>query len=596
MRRKHPGQLVAGVLGFALCAATCLAYARTGYHAAFPVLLLVGVLITAWSLQRPDAPADERRGDVRSDIVAVAILIAISAPLYWWRLYTTPWQVNTDEVTIMVAAKQVLAAPTDVLGLSGYYGLPAGIFVVIGRLGRLLGGIDLYHMRIVHSCFGVGCVLLAYGLFRQFCRPLRAATLALFLGANHALFAISRMAMRENTALFLELLALLLLVRGFQRRSRSLTFLGGAATGLTFYTYFPARITLVVWSIVLAAMWLRRPSRVALIRLASFATFFLAGWAVVAAPIVIASAQHHDAASAYPRQQFLFYPEGRALQQQWTNDRTPADAWKKNIKQGLATFNGKMHDQGYIYANYGHGFVDPVTGVLLWIGLMVATVRLVKSQEPSLPDILAITGFLVLYLSFALVITKAPNYTRLLVVLPFVAYLAGTGLWWLAKAGTSRLLVGRAPDLQARAAASVVIVVTAVVTLLNVATFRDFVWKGVKEGNDVGSTGRLVEARKQQHGHSWILSADSTAPYYSWGEKGQWQAWLGFFAGPGQPVRVITTTELASLSVPGDFTVFMQRQVWDANEERFRAAHHVDSVTNVLPGGRLVAVDVGPAN
>ena len=32
-------------------------------------------------------------------------------------------------------------------------------------------------------------------------------------------------------------------------------------------------------------------------------------------------------------------------------------------------------------------------------------------------------GFVVLWLSFALLVNKAPNYTRLLITLPFVAYL-----------------------------------------------------------------------------------------------------------------------------------------------------------------------------
>ena len=239
---------------------------------------------------------------------------------------------------------------------------------------------------MVHSCFGVGSALLAYGLFRQFLQPFRAGILALMLGANHALFAISRMAMRDNTGLFLELLALLLLVRGFMQRSRAMTFVGGAVTGLTFYTYFPSRITLILWMMVLGGLWVLRPGRRAFATVATYGGICLLGWAMVTAPMLIASARHKDQAFGYQRQQFLFYPEGRQLEQQWTGAATPEAAWKQNISQGLMTFNGTMHDQGYIYANYGHGFVDPATGALLWVGFIVAAVRLVRSGNRDCPS------------------------------------------------------------------------------------------------------------------------------------------------------------------------------------------------------------------
>ena len=83
-----------------------------------------------------------------------------------------------------------------------------------------------------------------------------------------------------------------------------------------------------------------------------------------------------------------------------------------------------------------------------------------------MPELLALTGFLVLYLAFALVITKAPNYTRLLVILPFVVYLAGTGLWWLAD------LVSRGRPRTMRVLVSCGV---AVIVVLNVRIFRDFV-------------------------------------------------------------------------------------------------------------------------
>lgn len=577
-----------------LLAAACAAcYAWLGYHPVLPPLILVAVALAAWSLRNPTVPITSP-AQARDDIVAVIILLAVMAPLYLWRLYTVPWQVNTDEVTIMNAAHDMLrASDTDPLGLSWYFGFPTAIFVVFGWLGQLLGGIDLFHMRLLHALFGLGCILLGYGLFRQFASPLRAGTLAGFLGANHALIGISRMAMRDNTGLFFELLALLLVVRGLQRNSQSLTLVGGAATGLTYYTYFPSRITLVLWCMVLGLLWLLRPSRQSFRHLATSGLFFLVGWLMVAAPVLIASAQHKELAFGYQRQQFLFYPEGRTLEQSWTNTPTPAAAWKANIRQGLATFNGGLHDQGYIYPNYGHAFVDPITGALLWVGLLVAIIRIATSRGERLPDVLAVTGFLVLYLAFAFVITKAPNYTRLLVTLPFVAWLAGSGLWWLAER-VGGVVSRRAPErTHQRVTEILAIVVVLVVIGANARTFNDFVVVGRTNGNDVGGTARLVEAKHGAVGHAWVLAASTEQPYYGWGNEWQWKTWIGFFAAPGQPVAVLTPAGLDTLRIAVPFTLFISRAAWVEHEAAFRGRHTIDTVRNVVPDGRLVAVDVG---
>jgi hypothetical protein len=63
---------------------------------------------------------------------------------------------------------------------------------------------------------------------------------------------------------------------------------------------------------------------------------------------------------------------------------------------------------------------------------------------------LALTGFAVLWLTFALLVNKAPNYTRLLVTLPFVALLATVAI--RSSAGLAARLAGRVMFGNARAA------------------------------------------------------------------------------------------------------------------------------------------------
>jgi len=597
---NHSWRKVLGSCGFAMALGISAVYALNGYRSAMPVLLVASIAAIALYFEHSPTPP-RLFVPARNDVLAVAILLLIMAPIYWWRLYSTPWQVNTDEVSIMVMTRRMLEAPQlDLLGVSGYMGFPAAAFAFVGTLANSLGGIDLYHSRIVHSSLGVGCVMGAYGFYRQFADPLRAGTFAVVLGSNHALFAISRMAMRDNTALLLELIALGLFARGLLRQSKAEVFLAGATTGLAFYAYFPGRIAVVIVMGVLCCIPFLRHNTESLKAAGRYAAILLLGWSLVAAPVMISSRVNPASSLAYARQQFLFYPEGRKLQQEWIRETTPEAAWKANIRNGLTTFNSRLHDQGYIYPNYRHGFVDPATGVLLWAGLLMAAVSAVRRRAhllsasdegaTALADLIAVVGFLALYLPLAFLITKAPNYTRLLVILPFVSYLAGTALWrtfhWLARRLGGRHARARGFEVGGVACGAVL-----VIALWNVKIFNDFATLGRKEGNDVGSTARYVEARKNNANHTWVLAADKNNPYYSWGEAWQWQDWVGFFAGPHQTMRVATIDELGALDLPGAFTVFISRSAWEFGGAAFRARQQY-VVKPVTPDARLLAVEI----
>lgn len=153
-----------------------------------------------------------------------------------------------------------------------------------------------------------------------------------------------------------------------------------------------------------------------------------------------------------------------------------------------------------------------------------------RPQGRSQPhDWLCIGSFLFLYLLFSLAITKAPNYTRLLVILPFVAYLTLEGIQTLA-----------AP--LERWGSTVTAVAMAGTILLiggwNLAIWGDFVHKGWTQGNDVGATGRYVAARQRDPNHRFYLAASAAYPYFSWGEPAYWQSWIQFFARQEQEVKV----------------------------------------------------------
>ena len=95
-------------------------------------------------------------------------------------------------------------------------------------------------------------------------------------------------------------------------------------------------------------------------------------------------------------------------------------------------------------------------------------------------------GFLALWLSFAFLVNKAPNYTRLLITLPFVAFLVTEAVRWMVGRWRS---IPRAPAVLAAGFLGVIVV-------WNLAIAWDYVQVGRRDGDPIGSTGRYVEARR----------------------------------------------------------------------------------------------------
>ena len=99
-----------------------------------------------------------------------------------------------------------------------YLGRPALLFSPGVSSAKLLGGIDLYHMRLLHALVGLLTIAACYALFRQ----LLPRGWALFATASSRreplVFMISRLAMRENTAVLVEVVAFALLLWGLRQR------------------------------------------------------------------------------------------------------------------------------------------------------------------------------------------------------------------------------------------------------------------------------------------------------------------------------------------------------------------------------------------
>jgi hypothetical protein len=568
-------------LGLVSAVASIVVYDRSGYSHTMLWLWLVGlvVLVAFFASRSRSFPRIELL-----DVVSPGILVAVLSPLYLLALYRWPVQVGSDEVAIMDVSRSYASLPdVDPFGVSFYLSRPTLLFIGWGKLGNLLGGIDLYHMRLLHALCGLLVVAASYALLRQVLPRRWALFATLLVGTSHAFFMISRLAMREDTALLAEVVAFALLLWGLRMNHELATFLGGIAAGLGFYVYSPSRIAFPLWILFLVGLALVFRSRFPLRKLLVFGSIAVAGCALMAAPITIAESKLPADAFQPNKETFLIYDHGREVQRGWVFEDTQWDGYKRNVKWGLTTFNNNIQDHGWIYPNAGHGFLDPLSGILLWIGAGVVGVGLWRRRDDE-GAFLMLGSFIALWLSFALLINKAPNYTRLLITLPFVAYLVTQAVRWLA---------GRWRPVR-YGPATVVGAVLAAVVVLNLAIAWDFIQRGRESGDPIGNTGRYVQSHQDVPGEQFYISTPAVPSgglsYYSFGAP---EERLQLFTRDQTQVKTaIDPTQLTSFSATPPFALFMRRGVWIPAAASLAEKFPKGRLRNVVPDGTHVVFEV----
>jgi hypothetical protein len=594
VRRSPERWVVGGVVtaGIAAGFASLVVYDVSGYGRGMLLLWLIGVCTLAFLFRVRARPLPRI---ARLDLLLGAALMLLFAPLYLARVYQWPVQVSTDEGAVMnVAHEYATRVGADPFGVSDYWLRPSLLFMFWGRAGQLIGGIDLTHMRLLHAFFGLLGIVACYALFRQALPSRWAFFAASLVGVSHALLMISRLAMRENTALLAEAVALALLIGGLRHDNAFLTYLGGIAAGLGFYVYHPGRVAIVLWVLFLVTLAALYRDRYPLGRLGKAAAISGIAFVLMAGPILIAEskAPRSIGADANPRSQLMIFPEGRQLQREWMGSRTEWDAYVINVKNGLGTFNNRAIDRGFIYVNPGHGFIDPLSGVLLWLGALALAIRFIRGgrREDPIP-LLFLVGFVAVWLTFALLVNKAPNYTRLLVTLPFVAFLVTEAVRVLGT-GLRSLLARIAPARAGRATFAVSAAALAAIAFGNLAIAWDFVDRGRQHGDPVGTTGRFIA---EHPGEPVFLVADdgSLYRYVNSASSTPWLIqWTARFKGTSQAREIVPPSAVSSVPASPPFVLLMNRNLLNDSEGAIRDKYPGARARNLMPDGSLVKVEV----
>ena len=188
-------------------------------------------------------------------------------------------------------------------------------------------------------------------------------------------------------------------------------------------------------------------------------------------------------------------------------------------------------------------------------------------------------GFLVLWLSFAFLVNKAPNYTRLLITLPFVAFLVTEAVRWMVRRWRS---IPRGPAVLAAGFLGVIVV-------WNLAIAWDYVQVGRRNGDPIGSTGRYVEARKDNAGQIFYLASTPEQPYWEWGHH---MPRVTYFTKDKNQVGAVDPNSLRGFGAPPPFSLLMRREVWQTAAIELAERYPRGRVRNITPDGARVVFEV----
>lgn len=197
------------------------------------------------------------RASGRRELAIAAGLFILALVLRLYRIEATPPGLNGDEVYNLIDALAIGAGNLPVF-MPGNLGREAFYFYLLAFSLRLFG-VTILALRLPSILLGSGAVVLSYLVGRDaFNRRVGLVSAALIAVSLWPIL-LSRIGLRAISLTFMTTLTVYWLLRGLKVQRLRDWLLGGAALGLTMYTYIPSRVfPLVIAGWLLWVFWRRR--------------------------------------------------------------------------------------------------------------------------------------------------------------------------------------------------------------------------------------------------------------------------------------------------------------------------------------------------
>ena len=137
-----------------------------------------------------------------------------------------------------------------------------------------------------------------------------------------------------------------------------------------------------------------------------------------------------------------------------------------------------------------------------------------------------------------------------------------------------------------------IIIFVFTIASLNLFILKDFINKGIREGNDVGSTARYLENNREQSKYNYVLATSHIFPYYSWGEKYQWDAWARFFIRENDTLEVLPPEALLNPLPMRPLIILTSLNSYQNYSTVLRNLYPDNKIKAITPYGTLVAIEI----
>ena len=342
-----------------------------------------------------------------------------------------PANFGGDEGTQALEALRLLGPPLGNPFATGWYSVPTMSFLVAG-LGMRLFGATVAGVRMLSALAGTTSVLTTYLLARRLAGEWVGWGAAVLVAFGHYGLHFSRLASNQIADALLGPLVLYFLLRGLESESKGDSHLqgdchlchlwmtlAGLVLGLSWYTYFGARLMTVVVGLYLVGRAMREGHEF-LARYGRGLLVLVVGFALTVWPLALYYIAHPvDFLSRY--NQVSIFASGWLDREVAATGRSAAALLLEQFWKSVSAFNATP-DPTFWY-HPGIPLLDPVSGVFLILGLAVTLWRV---RRPA-------WGLLLLWF-WALVILgwtlteNPPSSQRGVGTIPVVAILTALGL------------------------------------------------------------------------------------------------------------------------------------------------------------------------